>query len=90
MIRRYGVLDADGVKINTILIDDQKLIGYYPGYGAKLVDEGVQPQEPKAPLPPPMPKDFGVLGITPSQPMDVGDKIDFATGVVTKAVVDVG
>lgn len=83
-IRRYAVIDADGFKVNTILIDDQKLDGYYPGYGAKLIDEGPQPEEPKAPPIPPKPDDFGVLDVVPEVLMEVGDKIDFKTGKVTK------
>lgn len=87
-IKRYAVIDADGFKVNTILIDDTKLEGYYPGYGAKLIDEGIEPEEPKAPRPPPPPADFGVLDVKPSQPMDTGDKIDFVTGEVTKKKPD--
>jgi hypothetical protein len=83
-IRLYAVIDADGYKINTILIDDQKLGGYYPGYGAKLIDEGPQPEEPKAPPPPPKPEDFGVLDVQLAEPMLVGDRIDFKTGEVMK------
>lgn len=85
MIRRVAVLDADGFKINTILVDSRSLAGYYPGYGAKLLDEGEQPQEPKAPPVPPKPQDFGVLAVVPDMPMETGDRIDFVTGRVTKA-----
>lgn len=83
-ISRYAVIDADGFKVNTILIDDTRLDGYYPGYGAKLLNEGPEPEEPKAPPPPPPPADFGVLDVIASQPMEIGDKIDFKTGEVIK------
>ena len=84
-IRRYAVIDADGFKVNTILIDDKALAGdYYPGYGAKLIDEGLEPEEPKAPPIPQKPTDFGVLEVTLAEPMEVGDRIDFKTGEVTK------
>lgn len=79
--RRYAVIDADGVKINAIVIDGEP---YYPGYGAKLIDEGALPEEPKAARPPAKPDDFGVLAVTPDAPMEVGDRIDFKTGKVTK------
>ena len=36
-VNRYSVIDADGVAINTILVDE-RVVGYYtPGYGSKLV-----------------------------------------------------
>lgn len=83
-VKRYGVLDKDGKKINTILVDDQSVSTYWPGYGAKLLDEG---PEPTAVKPPPnvKPIDFGVTNVVPSQPMSNGDTIDLKTGIVTKA-----
>lgn len=84
MIKFYGVLDSDGTKINTILIDDEKLEGYYPGYGFKLIDEGEAPQEPKADPIPPKPSDFGVLDVKLTEPMLIGDRIDFKTLEVIK------
>jgi hypothetical protein len=83
-IRKYGVLDAEGFKVNTILIDDTTLDGYYPGYGAKLIDEGLPAPEPEKYVAPPKPVDFGVFDVDLAEPMRVGDKIDFKTGEVTK------
>lgn len=84
--RRYAVIDADGVKINCILVDDAVVDSYWPGYGAKLLDEGPEPEEVKPP-PNVKPDDFGVTDVVPDKPMSNGDKIDFKTGVVTKAEV---
>jgi hypothetical protein len=89
-IRRYGVLDADGVKLTTILVDEKTVTDYWPGYGAKLIDEGPEPEEPKAPPAPPRPDDFGVIDFKLDAPMQPGDRIDFRTGEVTKAKLDPG
>jgi hypothetical protein len=89
-IRRYAVLDTDGVKINTITADE-KLIGtdWYPGYGAALVDEGEeQPDPPPAP-PPVKPDTWGVLEVKLAEPMLVGDRVDFKTMEVVKRVEEV-
>ncbi len=82
----YGVLDADGVKINTISLDDETLkTDWYPGYGAALIDEGEIPQEPPKEKPPTKPDTWGVLPFVLAEPMQNGDKIDFKTGDVVKA-----
>lgn len=85
MIRLYSVLDADGVKINTITADD-KLIGsdWYPGYGAYLVDEGENPADP-LPAPPAVKPDTWDKVLTASVKMSTGDRLDVKTGEVTKA-----
>lgn len=85
-IRRYAVLDADGFVVNTILIDEASAGKYWPGYGAKLLDVGLAPEEPKAPPPPPMPDDFGVLDVAVdlTEPLRSGDKVDFKTGEVIR------
>lgn len=86
-IHRYGVVDANGVKINTITADDALVAsGWYPGYGAALVDEGVNPSDPPPPPPPKKPATWTVL--VASQPMSNGDIIDFKTGQVTVTTVE--
>lgn len=83
-VRRYGVLDADGMKVNTITADESLIVtDWYPGYGAKLVDEGEVEPDPPKPDPVKRPDTWGVLPAI-AEPMLVGDKIDFKTGVVTK------
>ena len=88
-MRQYGVIDADGFKINTIVIDDAAAPVYWPGYGAKMIDEGAVPEDPKPAPPPPKPDDFGLLDFKLDKPMRVGDQIDFKTGVVTEKKDDV-
>lgn len=86
MIRRYAVLDADGIKINTITADEKLVASdWYPGYGAALVDEGEDLPDPPKPDPVKKPDTWAVLAVKPAEPMQNGDKIDFKTGVVTKA-----
>jgi hypothetical protein len=82
-VRRYAVVDAEGVKLSSVRIHADALADYYPGYGARLVEEGTVPESPRVD-PPVKPQDFALLGVTPDQPMDVGDRIDFETGRVTK------
>ena len=87
MIRRYGVLDKDGVKINVITADEELIsTDWYPGYGAALIDEG--PDEPDPPKPPPVikPDTWGVLPFILAEPMANGDKIDLKTGELTKRI----
>lgn len=84
-VHRYAVLDADGVKINTITADNGVVnSGWYPGYGAALVDEGIEPADP-VPLPaPPKPANFSVLPPL-SEPLSNGDRLDIATGEIIRA-----
>lgn len=89
MIRRYAVIDADGIKINTITADDKLLAGdWYPGYGAALVDEGEDLPDPPKPEPIKKPDTWAVLDVKPTEPMQNGDKIDTKTGEVTKRKPD--
>ena len=87
MIRRYAVLDADGVKINTITADEELIgTGWYPGYGAYLVDEGENPVDPPPALPPVKPDTWDTVLPALAEPMTVGDKLDVKTGIVTKPI----
>lgn len=88
-VHRYAVLDKDGVKINQILVQQEFAEAYWPGYGSFLLDEGAIPEEPRPAPPPPKPADFGVVKLTPSKQMQIGDRIDLATGEVTAAVAAV-
>lgn len=84
-VRRYAVLDANGVKINCILIDDPMPANYWPGYGSYLMDEG--PADPKAQYTPPtISSALPVTDVTPDKPMQIGDTISLVTGKVTKFV----
>jgi hypothetical protein len=90
-VRRYGVLDADGVKINTITADPELLkTDWYPGYGAYLVDEGEVEPDPPKPLPPTKPETFSnVLVFVLAEPLQNGDKLDVKTGEVIKKSAEV-
>lgn len=86
MIRRYAVLDSDGVKINTITADEELInTGWYPGYGAMLVDEGEDPPDPPPPPPPTKPQTWQVIAML-KEPMLSGDRLDLKTMEVIKAV----
>lgn len=90
MIRRYAVVDADGVKVNTITADEALIAGdWYPGYGAALVDEGEVLPDPPPPPPPTKPDTWGVLPFVLAEPMANGDRIDLKTGEVTKKPVEI-
>lgn len=83
-IHRYAVIDADGVKITTITADDALIAsGWWPGYGAALVDEGENPADPP-PAPPPVKPDSWTVLPKLSEPMVNGDRIDVKSGAVTK------
>lgn len=87
-VRRYGVLDADGVKI-TVITADEELIksDWYPGFGAALIDEGPLEPDPPPPPIPTKPDTWGVLSFSLAEPMINGDRIDFKTGEVTKVIL---
>ncbi len=88
MIRLYGVIDADGIKINTITADeDQVKAGWYPGYGAALIDEGENPADPPPVIAPPKPDAWLVLPVLP-EPMTVGDQINLATLIAEGDKID--
>lgn len=84
-VRRYGVFDENGVKINTILISDPMPKDYWPGYGAYLRDEGNAdptqgdkgPDLTNAPALPMLPVDV-------SERVEIGDSVDLVTATVTK------
>ncbi len=83
-VRLYAVLDADGTKINTITADEDAVnSGWYPGYGAYLVDEGENPPDPPKEIPAGKPDTWAVLPEL-AEPMTVGDTLDIKTGTVIK------
>lgn len=88
-VRRYAVLDADGVKVNTITADEELIASeWYPGYGAFLVDEGEVPPDPPKQIPPRKPDTFSAVLPALAEPMQVGDRLDTKTREVTKKRVD--
>ena len=89
MIRLYGVLDETGVKLNTITADDALVAsGWWPGYGAKLIDEGENPADPPPAPPPVKPVTWRVLPPAKDK-MSNGDRLDEKTGDVIRAPVPV-
>lgn len=85
---RYAVLDANGVKLNGILVDNPYPQDYWPGYGRYITCEFGEHD----PTPPsnyeikPPPREFAYLAIRPLAPMSIGDTMDLATGEVTPAL----
>lgn len=80
-VHRYAVIDADGTKINTITADDALIAsGWYPGYGAALIDEGENPADPPKALPVLKPLTWVVLPKL-DVPLANGDKIDLKAAV---------
>ena len=84
---RYAVLDANGVKVNGILVNDPYPQDYWPGYGRYITCEFGEPD----PTPPAdqvirqPPNEFTYLTVRPDAPMNIGDSMDLATGKVTPA-----
>lgn len=84
-VRRYGVLDDTGMKINVITADEKLIASdWYPGYGAKLIDEGEVLPDPLPAAPKPKPATWDEVMPKLAEPMENGDTIDFKTGEVTK------
>jgi len=83
---RYSVLDSNGTKLNTILVEDPYPQTYYPGYGSYIVcdfgeDDPTQPDLTN------ITDQFTYLIVRPTGFMDIGDSMDINTGVVTKLVI---
>jgi hypothetical protein len=80
-MKRYAVLDANGVVVNHILIKDPLPAKYWPGYGAALVPLEDCDVSAGAAL------DVHVLkiGTIPQ----IGDTLDVATGKLTKFVPEI-
>lgn len=82
---RYAVLDANGVKVNGILVDNPYPQDYWPGYGTYITCEFGEPD----PTPPAdqiikqPPHEFVYLLVRPDAPMSIGDSMDLETGHVT-------
>jgi len=84
---RYAVLDANGVKLNGIMVDNPYPQDYWPGYGRYITCEYGEPYptptenyEIKNP-----PREFTYLAVRPDAQMNIGDTMDLATGHVTPA-----
>lgn len=86
---RYAVLDANGVKVNGILVDDPYPSDYWPGYGRYITAEYGEPD----PTPPENldirtgARPFSFLTVRPAAPFNIGDTMDLATGAITPAPI---
>lgn len=84
---RYAVLDASGMKLNGILVNDPYPQDYWPGYGRFIVCEAGEPD----PTPPANldirggDRPFSFLTVRPAGPFSIGDTMDLATGAITPA-----
>ena len=84
---RYAVLDANGVKLNGIMVNNPYPQDYWPGYGRYITCEFGEPD----PTPPTNyeikqpPRMFTYLAVRPLAPMSIGDTMNLATGEVTPA-----
>lgn len=84
---RYAVLDANGTKLNGILVDDPYPQSYWPGYGRYITCEFGEPD----PTPPENldirtgDRPFSYLIVRPNAQMSIGDTMDITNGNVTPA-----
>lgn len=84
---RYAVLDANGVKLNGILVDDPYPQSYWPGYGRYITCEHGEPD----PTPPGNldirtgNRPFSFLTVRPQDRFNIGDTMDLTTGAITPA-----
>jgi hypothetical protein len=81
MSKRFAVLDANGVVVNHILINDPLPAKYWPGYGAALVPLEEADVSQGAAL------DVHVLKIIDIP--QIGDTLDVNTGELTKFVPEI-
>lgn len=86
-VLRYAVLDANGVKLNGILVDNPYPQDYWPGYGRYITCEFGEPD----PTPPANldirtgDRPFTYLLVRPDAQMNIGDTMNIQTGQVTPA-----
>ena len=84
---RYAVLDAAGVKLNGILVNDPYPQDYWPGYGRYITCEYGEPD----PTPPENldirvgDRPFSYLTVRPAGRFNIGDTMDLTTGAITPA-----
>lgn len=84
---RYAVLDANGVKLNCILVDDPCPQEYWPGYGRYITCEYGEPD----PTPPANldirtgDRPFSYWIVRPLAQFSIGDTMDLTTGAITPA-----
>jgi hypothetical protein len=84
---RYAVLDAAGVKLNGILVDDPYPQNYWPGYGRYITCEFGEAEA----TPPEVldirtgDRPFSYLLVRPAARMNIGDTMNLETGEVTPA-----
>ena len=86
-VLRYAVLDANGVKLNGILVDDPYPQSYWPGYGRYITCEFGEPD----PTPPSNldirtgDRPFSYLLVRPLAQFSIGDTMNLETGEITYA-----
>ena len=86
-VLRYAVLDANGVKLNGILVDDPYPENYWPGYGRYITCEFGEAD----PFPPADvelktgDRPFTYLTVRPKASFSIGDTMNIATGDITPA-----
>lgn len=84
---RYAVLDASGVKLNGIIVNDPYPQDYWPGYGRFITCEYGEPD----PTPPENldirtgDRPFSYLLVRPTARLNIGDTMNLTTGEVTPA-----
>ena len=76
MGKRYAVLDANGVVVNHILIDDPLPAKYWPGYGNTLV--------PLEPVDATAGASLDVVKLKITTIPQIGDTLNIDTGAITK------
>jgi hypothetical protein len=84
---RYAVLDANGVKVNGILVDNPYPQDYWPGYGRYITAEHGEAD----PVPPANldirtgDRPFSYLTVRPAGRFSIGDTMNLETGEITYA-----
>ena len=81
---RYAVLDANGVKLNGIIVDDPYPQNYWPGYGRYITCEFGEP-DPTPPANLDIRTEFTYLMVRPQAQFSIGDTMNLETGEITPA-----
>jgi hypothetical protein len=81
---RYAVLDANGVKLNGIMVDDPYPQAYWPGYGRYITCEFGEP-DPTPPADLNIREGFSYLLVRPLARFSIGDTMNIETGEITYA-----
>src|SRR5262245_23908619 len=80
-LRRYAILDINGLCVNVVLVNDPMPTNYWPGYGFYLVDQGAVP--PITPDPgPTISTLLNTPPVAPNRRIQIGDVMIINTGTV--------